>query len=95
MSSAATFAVVALGVVTLLLWYALLYVRYQIKYGEPLRAAQARADFGPLFELEPAKRHIDHYRSAQRFGYTTDWQEMKRQAGRTPGWQQMQRQAER
>lgn len=82
MGSAATVAVVALGVVALLLWYALLYVRYQIKYGEPLREQQALKDFGPLFQLEPAKRHCDHHRSAQRFGYTTDWQEMRRQAGR-------------
>ena len=82
MGSAATVAVVLLGVVLLLLWYAFLWVCYELKHAEPLREQQALKDFGPLFQLEPAKRHRDHHRSAQRFGYTTDWEDMQRQAGR-------------
>jgi hypothetical protein len=82
MSSGGVFFVVLAGVVVLVLFFAYLIVRYQVEFGEPLREAEAIAEFGPLFDLEPSAKHVTHDRSAQRLRYVTNWAEVREAAGR-------------
>jgi hypothetical protein len=82
MSSGGVFFVVLLAVVVMLLFFVWLFVRWQLEHGEPWRERQAIEEFGPLFDLEPSKDHITLDRSAQRFRYVTDWEEVRKKAGR-------------
>ena len=82
MSSGGVFFVVLAGLVALTLFWGWLYVKWQVEHGEPWRERQAAEEFGPLFDLEPSKGHVTLDRSAQRFRYTTDWNEVRKQAGR-------------
>jgi hypothetical protein len=82
MSSGGVFFVVVLGLVVLGLFWGWLYVKYQVEHGEALREKRALAEFGPLFNLEPSAKHVTQDRSAQRFRYTTDWNEVSKAAGR-------------
>lgn len=82
MSSGGVFFVVLLAVIVLALFLACLYVRFQLEYAEPRREAEALAEFGPLFDMTPARKHVTQDRSSQRLRYTTDWEAMQRKAGR-------------
>jgi hypothetical protein len=82
MSSGGVFFVVMLAAIVLILFLAWLYVRWQLEYGEAQREAAALAEFGPLFDMTPAAKHVTQDRSSQRLRYTTDWEAMRRQAGR-------------
>ena len=82
MSSGGVFFVVLLAVVTMLLFFVWLFVRWQLEHGDALREQSATAEFGPLFQLEPSLEHITEDRSATRFQYVTDWEEVRKKAGR-------------
>ena len=82
MSDGGTFFTVLLGLVALTLFLGWLYAKWQIEYGEPQREAAARAEVGPLVDLEPSARHITANRTPDRVSYATDWAEVRRQAGR-------------
>ena len=82
MSSGGLFFVIILAVIALGLFWTWLFVKYQVEHGETLREAEALAEFGPLFDLEPRKEHVTQDRSAQRLRYVTDWTEVRRAAGR-------------
>ncbi len=82
MSSGGVFFVVMLGLVVLGLFWGWLYVKYQVEHGEKLREAEALAEFGPMFDLEPSKPHVTQDRSAQRLRYVTDWTEVRKAAGK-------------
>jgi hypothetical protein len=82
MSSGGVFFVVVFGLVVLGMFWGWLYVKYQVEHGEKLREAEALAEFGPMFDLEPSAKHVTQDRSAYRLRYTTDWDEVRREAGR-------------
>jgi hypothetical protein len=82
MSSGGVFLVVMLGVIVFGLFCGWLYVAYQVEHGEKLREAEALAEFGPMFDLEPSAKHVTQDRSAHRLRYVTDWDEVRKKAGR-------------
>ena len=82
MSSGGVFFVVLASLVVLTLFLGWLYVKYQVEHGEPWRERQAIAEFGPMFDLEPSAKHVTQDRSANRLRYTTDWDQVRKEAGR-------------
>jgi hypothetical protein len=82
MSSGGVFFVVLAGSVGMVLFFVWLFVKWQMEHGEALREAAALDEFGPLFRLEPSAEHVTQHRSVHRFGYVTDWDEVRKQAGR-------------
>lgn len=82
MSSGGVFFVVVFAAIVLVLFLTWLYVRWQLEFGEAQREAEAIAEFGPLFDMTPASRHVTQDRASGRLRYSTDWEAMRRQAGR-------------
>ncbi len=82
MSSGGLFFVIILAVIALGLFWTWLFVKYQVEHGEKRREAEALAEFGPLFDLEPSAKHVIQDRSAHRLRYTTDWDKVRQEAGR-------------